>query len=206
MTDVFTFIGCPIMGSPGDATVIRYGDACPVCGSEPPSEIEFLEYSFDFWEGEDIVTAHGAYAVTARLRVILEKAQLKGFQFRKMKASKSKMFKDLDPDHEIRLPEFWELVITGRASAGQSGWWEQKGACEGCGRPLWKHTDRVVEALSSVLKGEIGPPREVKKANWKGDDVFRLDDPGPPLVTKDFAALLEGSSVKGVVFHPAKWV
>ncbi len=194
-----------MLGTIGDDTVINYGDVCEVCGRQAPPQIEFLEYSFDVWERADIVTTYDVYAVTDRLRAILEGAQLKGFLFRDMKVSKSEIFRESDPNDQIKLPRFWELVITGKALAGLSGWWEREGTCKGCGRTLWKHTDRVVEALSSVLKGEIGPPREVKKESWKGDDIFRLDDPGPPVVTKAFSNVLEQSEVTGVVFHPAKW-
>lgn len=195
-----------MLGTIGDDTVIEYGETCVVCGREGPPKIEFLEYVFDVWERADIVTTYDTYAVTDRLQNILKSSHLKGFQFGEMKVSKSEIFRETDPNDEVKLPKFFELIITGRAAAGPSGWWEYAGTCEGCSRPIWKHTDRVSAALSSVLKGEIGPPREVKKETWNEDDIFLLDDPGPPVVTQAFVDVFERSKVTGVVFHPAKWV
>jgi hypothetical protein len=206
LPSIFSFVGCPILGTIGDSTLINYGEVCEVCGKETPIQIDFLEYAFDVWEGADIVTTYDRYAVTDRLRAILERAKLKGFQFRDMKVSKSDIFKEADPHDDVKLPKFWELIIIGKALAGHSGWWDYEGICKGCNRPIWKYTERLNEALSSVLKGEIGPPREVRKESWKADDIFRLDDPGPPVVTKGFTDLLDQAKVAGVVFHPAKWV
>jgi hypothetical protein len=203
--EIFTFIRCPIMGEPGKATQFSYADDCEVCGQGDPPEITFLDYQFDFWEGEDIVEAHRRYAVTPRLRNALEQSGLKGFSFRDMTTSHSQMFEEMDSDKSVKLPVFFEMLITGRAS-GPSGWWDLKGFCQACSRPIWDYTDRVVDALSAVHTGSIGPPREVSAKSWQLEDIFYIADPGPPIVTVNWVKLFTELKVKGVIFHPARWV
>lgn len=203
--EIFTFIRCPIIGEPGEATLFSYSEGCEVCGQEDPPEITFLDYQFDFWEGEDIVEAHGHYAVTAHLRNALEQSGLKGVAFREMTSSRSQMFAESDPTQSVKLPSFFEMLITGKAN-GPSGWWDFAGHCQACGRPIWRYTDRVVYALSAVHTGSIGPCREVSLESWQGDDIFRLSDPGPPIVTSNGVKLFTESKIKGVMFHPACWV
>lgn len=206
LPDVFSLVEVPTIGTIGDDTEIEYGDECPKCETEPPPRIEFLDYSFDTWESAQIVTTYDVYAVTKELRQVLEKADLKGFSFRNMKVSRSEIFADLDPDADISLPEFFEMLINGKALAGPDGWWDYEGECPRCKRPIWKHTDRVDEALQAALKEKAGPPRQVRRESWKGDDIFRLDDPGPPVVTSRFASVLRDVQKEGIVLHPAVWL
>lgn len=203
--EIFTFIRCPIIGEPGKATQFSSATSCEECGQEDASEITLLDYQFDFWEGEDIVEAHRRYAVTSRLRNALEHSELKGFSFRDMVVSRSQMFEEMDPDKSLIMPFFFEMLISGRAS-GPSGWWDLKGHCRSCGRPIWDYTDRVVDALSAVHTGSTGPSREVSAESWLGEDIFCINDPGPPVVTVNWVKLFTELKVKGVVFHPARWV
>jgi hypothetical protein len=202
---IFTFALCPVMGSIGDGTVIEHGAECPVCRQDTPKVIRSLEYLFDGWDGEDIVTATGAYAVTTRLRDAMKAAGVTGVEFRAMNARKSENWDDLAPDPGIDLPEFWQLVVTGRA-AGPSGWWQYAGACPACGRPRWEHTDRVGYGLGAAITGKVGPPRQIARGTWDGSHVFMTDDPGPPLVTESVVQLFERQHVKDVAFHPAEWI
>ena len=208
MEDIFTFAGCPVLGQPGDDTDIDYLNPCEACNRED-TVVSFLDYSFDGWDGEQIVTHNNLYAVTVPLRDALSAAGLKGISFRRMKATKSSRFAEFSPDPEAELPEFWQLVIESKLdpkALSPSGWWERKGACPKCGRAFWDHTDRVGEGLMAAVMGQVGPPREVARAAWDGGDIFYHEDPGPPLVTRRAKEVFDKLRVKGVAFHPARWV
>lgn len=205
LSKIYTFAGCPVLGSVGNDSIIRYGSYCEVCKREAPRVIEFLDYCFDGWEGEDIVKADECYAVTTRLRDALEQSGLTGFSFRDMKTSKSELFSSIDVDCVIEIPVFCQLIILGQAR-GSSGWWDYKGSCSGCGQPIWGFTPKVAEGLTAAITGEIGPPRKVDPRSWRGDSIFWLNDPGPPLVVEEVVELFGSLDVKGVVFHPAEWV
>jgi hypothetical protein len=202
---IYSMLACPEMGSFGDDTEIEYFEPCPQCAIEPRPDVKFLEYRFDGWDGEELVCTRDRYGVTDNLRQALERASIVGVSFREMSISKSDMFLDIDPDDEVELPHFWEMIIESTCS-GPSGWWEFEGICPTCGTALWEHTDRVVDALTSPLMGDQGPPRLVYRGSWKGEDVFFLDDPGPPLATERFARIIADLDVEGLELQPAEWV
>ena len=195
----------PVLGELGPQTKIEYVKPCSICGRELNRRVEHLELLLDGWEGQDLVTADGYYFVTSRLRKSLEDKGIRGVSFQEVTTSKSSGFLEMDPESEVKLPEFWQMMILGQCS-GPSGWWEFAGICESCNRPLWNHTERVSAGLMAALQGEIGPPREVSADSWNGEDVFWLDDPGPPLATERFADVLKGLDVLEVALHPARWV
>lgn len=201
---IFTLVDSPTLGQIGNDTAITYANHCDSCGQED-TLVEFLEYSFDSWDGEDIVKTGNIYAVTDRLRNALEGTSLSGFRFSKMKTSKSEIFEDMDPDNEVSIPVFWHFKILGLAS-GPSGWWNYKGDCESCGRPVWEHTERVSQAVMSPLMGEVGHPRQVDFNSWHGESIFWLNDPGPPLVVQELFNLLENLQIKGLSLQIAEWV
>jgi hypothetical protein len=51
--------------------------------------------------------------------------------------------------------------------------------------------ERAADARSALAGSQVYRP------GWGGDDLFRLDDPGPPRGTQ---------RVKEVTFQPAEWV
>jgi hypothetical protein len=192
-----------MLGEVGDGSLIHYGEACPACGRQPPRTVQYLDYRFDAWAGEDLVCTGDEFAVTPALRSALESAGIEGVTFRSMSTSKSEMFATDDQPREV--PEFSHMVIEHRCS-GPSGWWELKGVCPRCRRPNWEHTDRVGEALTAAAIGATPPPRLVYADSWHGEDVFMLDDPGPPLATERFVKALSPFNTSGLVFSPARWM
>lgn len=204
--EIFTFIECPILGAPGDDSIIEYGEACDACGREEEKIFEYLDYCIDGWDGQDIINVHGQYAVTEFLAGELNKSGLAGFRFQEMNVSKSEIFKSTYGKNDIAIPKFLHMVITGSAKSGPHGWWDNDGVCPKCGRVIWKHTYRVIEALTSKYSDEVGPPRHVINDTWEGDDIFNINDHGPPLVTISFVDLIKKLNVKYVIFHPAEWV
>ncbi|OZH52259.1 hypothetical protein AFK68_25560 [Hydrocoleum sp. CS-953] len=200
---IFSFVGCPVIGQLGEESIVTYQNYCETCKRQN-DVVQFLDYSFDRWDGEDIVKTGNIYAVTDRLRNALETSGLTGFSFHKMKTSKNELFEEIDPNNEIIIPTFWQLEISGKAT-GSSGWWEYQGECKDCYRPNWGYTDRVSRALMASVMGEIGPPRKVSIDSWQGESIFWLNDPGPPLVIDKVICLFNDLNITGVAFHPAEW-
>lgn len=202
---IYTLSQCPSVGSQGEDTRIRYGDCCPVCKRDPAPIIDYLEYSVDWWDGEDLLSAGDVYCVTPRLRDALEGAGVTGIAFREMKTTRSQYLQHRDPEHKICLPVFSELVVLTECSAG-SGWLKRIGVCDGCHQTLWEYTSKLAEGITAAAKGKVGPPRSVYFSSWDGEDVFNLDDGGPPVVTQRFVDLVKKLNLKAVQFDPALWV
>jgi hypothetical protein len=203
--NIFTLISCPIIGELGPDTEIVELQPCPECGQEYRPFISFLDYRLDVWEAAELIMVADVYAITRRLFEALQQAGLKGCSTRPMKTSRSALFDQIDPDKKVLVPEFLQLWIDDTAN-GPSGWWERGPICAVCGRVIWKHTNRVIEAYFAKYSGKPGPPRLVSAATWKGSDIFVLTDPGPPVVTDRFKQFAENQKVLELVFAPASWV
>lgn len=92
-----------VPGGLGDNTVMDYsGDRVGVSQ---------LDYEFQGWLGDELITAHPAFAATAALADKFKQAGLTGFHPRDMEVTRSEDFEELSPDREI--PPFTELVIDG---------------------------------------------------------------------------------------------
>ena len=100
-----------VPGQLGDGTVLdRSGDRLRVTR---------LEYAFDGWLGDELITSHPAFAATRSLADTLLSAGLSGFGLREMEVTQSDEFRELHPGRE--LPEFVELVVTGTAGVDGLG-------------------------------------------------------------------------------------
>jgi hypothetical protein len=201
---IYTPASVPALGELGPATLVERPDVCPVCGRQPPGEFRFVEFVFDSWDGEDLVTAMDVYVASERLRDALERAGVTGAQFEVVKVSKSDYFEFGEGAYAPDLPRFYRLVFVGRAR-GPETWWTSD-TCEGCGVTYWERTELGGEASMAVALGEAAPPREVYRSSWSGHDLFTLQDPGPPLATERTMQVFTELSVKEVTFQPAKWV
>jgi hypothetical protein len=201
---IHTLASVPALGQLGPATETVRGEVCPVCGRQPPWEFRFVEFVFDSWDGEDLVTAMDVYVASERLRDALERSGLTGARFEDIKVSKSDYFEVGEDAYAADLPQFYRLDFVGLAR-GPEIWWTSD-VCDECGLRVWESTDIGGEAELAVALGDPAPPRQVYRSSWSGDDLFRLEDPGPPLVTERVTQVFAGASVEGVTFQPAEWV
>lgn len=204
--EIYTLMSCPMIGQLGPDSEIVEREPCPTCGVGYPEEVKFLDYQFDTWERAELIKAgRDNYAITRRLYDEFQKVGLKGLSSEPMTVSRGRIFEDIDPEHKIVIPEFVRLLIVGRAD-GPSGWWERGDVCPVCGRVNWKPTERVNQARFAKYSDKPGPPRLVSATTWKGDDMFLLNDPGPPVVTDRFKRAADENHVEGLVLAPAQWV
>lgn len=92
-----------VPGSFGDATVIDWA-------ATPPA-ITRLDFIFDGWFGDDLVTSDPVFLVTARLRAALEAAQVTGVQFDHVDVSTSEEFDEFFPG--VAMPVWEWMRVTG---------------------------------------------------------------------------------------------
>lgn len=201
---IYSLVGCPAIGELGDATQVRHFPVCPACQRRRAPDFVFIDYRFDRWAGEDLVTAMDCYAVSDRLRQALQNANILGPAFEGMATSQGPDFEIIEPGYADTLPTFHRLIVTASVE-GLELWW-QSWVCEVCGIRQWERTTEGRHAEIAHLTNEVGTPREVYKDSWHGDDIFRFEDPGPFVVTQNFADVLNRIGVTEIVLHPAKWV
>lgn len=199
---IYSLVGCPVLGDLGLRTLIRNRVVCSGCNREIVTEYQKIEYVFDAWRGGlDLATARMVYIVTSRLREAIEARKLRGVRFRGIWSTKSNRF--LEIHGKKRLPAFYEMMASDIVEG--EGWWKNIGPCRTCGQPQWSTTPRVLEWASARVAGAMTVPRTVYEESWKGQDIFCLPEPGPPLVTQRFVDIIESLGTVDVVFHSAKW-
>jgi len=76
-----------------------------------PPVVQDLEYNFDGWSGDDLLTSFPCYIVTTKLANAIETAALTGYRFAPVTISKSETFNELYPGKS--LPEFKWIQIDG---------------------------------------------------------------------------------------------
>ena len=201
---IYTIATVPTTVELGPATEPDDSEPCPVCGLPPDRDYKSVELVFDIWEGEDLVTAIDVYAVSERLRDALEQAGTTGARFEDIKVSKGDYFELTPEAYADELPRFYRLYFDGTAT-GPETWWTGE-LCEACGRRSWRRTDEGMDAEMAIALGQPAPPREVYRGSWSRDDLFRVEDPGPPLVTERAKEVFERLPVREVSFQPAEWI
>lgn len=78
-----------------------------------PIKISKMNYEFDGWQGDDLITEAGHFIVTEKLAEALRQSMLSGFDLDKATTSKSEQFKDMYPNR--LLPVFKWLIINGES-------------------------------------------------------------------------------------------
>jgi hypothetical protein len=201
---IYTLASVPTIAELGPATEVQETEVCPSCGRQPRRSFGSVELVFDLWDGEDLVMAMNVYAVSERLRHAIEEAGLTGAEFEDVKVSKGDYFEIGEGAYAPDLPPFYRLTFTGTAR-GPEIWWTSE-YCDDCGLRTWDRTDMGTEAEVALALDEPAPARQVYRSSWSGHDFFRLEDPGPPLVTERVKELFEHLPVKDVALQPAEWV
>ncbi|WP_027386024.1 hypothetical protein [Chryseobacterium gregarium] len=87
-----------------------------------PVKISKMNYEFDGWLGDDLVTEAGHFIVAEKLAEALMQSMLSGFNLGKATTSKSEQFEEMYPDRI--LPVFKWLRINGESK--QDDFWFSK--------------------------------------------------------------------------------
>lgn len=199
---LYTLVACPVIGVLGGQTHAIEFSVCEVCELRQRTAFQFIDYCFDKWSGQDLVSILNQYFISQRLRFVIAAASLQGITFQDMTVSKGNYFKIESLAYANVIPPFFHLALT--KVAGPESWWLSN-RCEACGITNWNISDVGLVGQMAGVTGEIAQPREVYRDSWAGEDMFYLQDPGPPLITQRFANVLSQLGVMGIVLQPAKW-
>jgi hypothetical protein len=118
-----SLIAPEVGGGKGPGTVVVNRAAIESRTATVP-EVTQLEYQFDGWMGDDLLTASPCYIVTQRLADALTRSDLTGFRLADVQISTSSewaQWKQLRPDLVPELPAFRWLVPDGRAEFTMDG-------------------------------------------------------------------------------------
>jgi hypothetical protein len=88
-----------------------WGEGTIADTSTHPPIIKKLEYQFDGWSGDDLLTSFPCFIVSERLVNKMESSDLTGYEIAPVEITKSEKFKELFPNTE--LPNFKWLQVKG---------------------------------------------------------------------------------------------
>lgn len=86
-----------------------------------PPKVDKLVVQFDDWLGDDLLTTHPVFFVTAALAEKLRSTDLSGYALAPMRVTRSELFGDIHEDDPLDLPEFLWLRLHGRAGFDDFG-------------------------------------------------------------------------------------
>lgn len=201
--EIYTVLRGPIRGQLGEDSVTETEPECPACGRRPRMTVQSLHYVFDFWNGEPLAYVAESFAIVRELKQALEKTGVKGIEFRAMKASYSEEYEPQDDD--LPLPEFVQMAPTDTVKGGP-GWWIPAEDCPKCGRRQWDSTPFTVNAIVSAHENPELPRRTVIQSSYAGQDLFLLDDPGPPMMSGRLLDILMDNGVEEMEVQPAEFI
>lgn len=150
---------------------------CPKCnilrGGEPV--YEKIEYVFDIWFGEDIITSERAFLVSERLKDRMITEKINGVNFIKSKISKSEYFEIQPEAYQNELPDFYYLSVLTNNIKSSPILFEVTGQCDHClGDLLDVRKEGIELSLESNEGKEIRNNILIEKNNWHGEDIFAL--------------------------------
>ncbi len=197
---LFTVVRAPLGGRLGAETLWEQREICPDCGNTDHDKIVAMQFLVDFDEGHDLFTVQDHYAVTSRLRGLLETAKITGIEFRPAIADWNEEIVDRELDAVEKLPNIHHLAILDTLKAGP-GWANPGEPCPTCARRSWSITPTGIASLTASDKGN-GPHRSLHRSTYSGQDVLQMDDFGRPVVSQRFRDLLAEAGVEGMVYQP----
>lgn len=205
---IYLLMDLPIIGELGEETNIIKKPVCDVCGR---LELIYdkIDYQFDRWNGEELISAYNLYFVSEKLKNLLENAAVKGVEFNKIHTSKSSDFYLGKKVVKEEIPNFYHMIVTGRAD-GEKQWWEIAKVCEKCNDIKWMPTLAGIEAnLPASLKSEEVEEvsRNVYKDSNNGNDIFLFDDPvKTPFLTQKVVDILNELALEGLELKSVDWI
>lgn len=84
-----------------------------------PPVVKKLDYEFEGWVDDSIVTTFPCYVITAELAASIKKANFSGYELEECEVSKSDTFEEFYPNKQ--LPNFVWLKVTGIAGNNDFG-------------------------------------------------------------------------------------
>ncbi|SEA55951.1 hypothetical protein SAMN05660909_02491 [Chitinophaga terrae (ex Kim and Jung 2007)] len=88
------------------------GEKTQMDSSVHPPKIEYLQFIFDGWLGDDLIECFPCFLISETLQLSLGKTDLGGFTIKEVEIAYSSLFEELYPDR--KMPAFKWLVIIGK--------------------------------------------------------------------------------------------
>lgn len=155
---------------------------CEECGGIRVTHLENTCVSFRGSRKGNYYTIPGHFMIDQKLKTLLEKNQITGYELKDINIEGSYGFCD---------DGIQEMVITGRAGHLQKLTGEEFEACSTCGR--------IIEKTS----GTVGVSFDIDKRD--GSDIFLIDNfTGIPVVTQKVKDILEKNKIKNITFTNIK--
>jgi hypothetical protein len=95
------------------------GDGATFDYSQVPYKLITLEYIFDCFPKDDLITAHPAFLVTTGLQEALEEINITGVEFQNIKTGASDFFTELHG--QCSVPKYNWMKIIGQAGIDDAG-------------------------------------------------------------------------------------
>lgn len=213
---IYLLIETPILGELSGKTVMNERVVCNSCG-RLSIQYESIEYKFDRWNGEDLITGLTQLFISDRLAKGLESNGLSGFTLAEISTLTGENFKKGEGLYTSSIPSFYHLKINGEIE-GFEMWWKKMSQCKSCGKYKWKPTKEGIRSklgpsLTGRSKDISNPlPRNVYIDSWNGDDIF-VQKPAinTPFVTQKFVDVLNKLGIKinqkgGVWLSETNWI
>lgn len=212
-------LGVPVIGELSANTKKEKKVLCNTCNKRE-TVLSDIEYVFDRWNGEDIITAFAQFFISQRLKEKLEERNIKGYNVTPIQTSFSKqrggVHKFGKKAYQKELPDFYHFQIMGKAKGDLVMWYEVLKVFDECGHKLELFTDEGAQSMGNpeLIGEDIENPlaRNVYKSSWENDDLFLLQDNlNMPIVTQNFIDCLSELDIQcnkkeGVWFRPVHWI
>ncbi len=212
-------LGVPVLGELSSETIKEHIVLCEKCNKRK-IEYKNIEYIFDRWNGEDIITAVGEYFISERVKLKLEEKKIKGYvtipiktSFTKNKTAIKKIGKNA---YQKELPIFYHLKIKGRTEAYLNGWFKVISICESCERQRRMITNEGLNSIAdptTLNKNDKFLIPNIYFNTWNNeDDLFLfVESINHPVITQNFIDSLIELDIKlnqkeGVWLRPVSWI
>ena len=202
MINLYVLNSLPSLGEMGDQTSIERINLCSECNILEEN-IHAFSYKFASWNGQDLIEVAGNYFfVSERVKIELEKHVNGTLEFFKINKEKTDYFKIGKKAYQKEIPTFYKLEIKKRLD-GPEIWWEREAKCPKCSRDKWNIT---LDGIGSSINDDDYVPRKVYKNTWNGEMIFKLQDPGQPIVTQEFLDIVNSVTDQKIELREAEWV
>lgn len=203
--EIYVFDGWPVIGEMGDQTDLEFKEVCSVC-HQREKVCKKLSYRFDIWRGEDIVKGALFWLFSERMKEAFENASIEGINYSKIENEKADYFRITKKGYQKELPDFYKIELLNKLN-GPDIWWKRDEVCPTCNSHKWLPTLEGIQSICSFIDPtEEYTPREVYKNIWKGEDMFLLEDYGPPIITEKVADIIRDTTDQEIDIKKAVWV
>ncbi|NQY30690.1 MAG: hypothetical protein HRT69_14625 [Flavobacteriaceae bacterium] len=207
---LFLILDAPVIGEVHKSSIKIDEELCSKCKQR---KLEFTDLSIvvDSWGGEDYFIIFNMHFITERLKIAFQEKGIKGVEYEEVKVQTGDYFEFREGAYQKEMPRVYKLIYKNELKTTDL-WWDKLEDCSNCGRSRWEMNEMSLFATSRPSlnggKDDENPPlRRVNKKDWKGEDMFTLNDPDKtPIITKKFLDIVLEIHSKEFFVRPTSWI